>query len=198
MTSRILRLLPEAWSTWVTFVSKTRSVFLDIAEELSSSHRIQILQALVFCPPFYNLIRLLGQSLQHDLSGANKLLEATIWLVNEYKVIHQPNSATPREWSDPFLPEQIYEALKHNKRFETFQQGSQEDAQEFLGFFLDALHEELFSAVEKSDGRGQKTEQFAQEAGGDGWEEVGQKGRTATTRKVRQFSLYAPSQGQSN
>lgn len=149
----------------------------------------QILQALVFCPPFYNLIRLLGQSLPHDLSGANRLLEATIWLVNEYKVIQRPDMVIPREWSDPFLPEQVYEALRHNKRFETLQQGQQEDAQEFLGFFLDTLHEELLAAIEKSDRAIQnKVEQTTHTlAGGhddDDWEEVGQKGRTATTRKA--------------
>jgi ubiquitin carboxyl-terminal hydrolase 10 len=37
----------------------------------------QILQVLVFCAPFYNLMHALSQHLRHDLSGKTRLLEAT-------------------------------------------------------------------------------------------------------------------------
>lgn len=164
----------------------------------------QILQALVFCPPFYNLIRLVGQGLPADLSGANRLLDATVALINEYRVAPIAKSgsgdaAVPREWSDPFLPQQVYDALRHNRRFETLQQGQQEDAQEFLGFFLDSLHEELLAAIQKSSDQFDKQSAQQEEAklaasasaaagagddDDDDWEEVGQKGRTATTRKA--------------
>lgn len=88
--------------------------------------------------------------------------------------------------------------------------GHQEDAEEFLGFFLDTLHEELLTAIrianEKMASKVAKgsarqngaltaaVEQAVEGAGerevnrpvspveGDGWLEVGQKGRTSYTR----------------
>jgi ubiquitin carboxyl-terminal hydrolase 10 len=84
--------------------------------------------------------------------------------------------------------------------------GTQEDAEEFLGFFLETLSEEVLEIVKKEeerikrlgggsgsssatekDGKGKEklveTEIEVEEE--EGWEEVGSKGRTATTRTVR-------------
>lgn len=61
--------------------------------------------------------------------------------------------------------------------------GQQEDAEEFLGFFLDTLHEELLAVVDRVDGKvGREVESRGEE--GEGWEEVGSKGRTVVTRTV--------------
>lgn len=95
--------------------------------------------------------------------------------MQEFKV--QSNEKTPDtvDWSEPFVPEGMYEALRANKRFEVMQSGQQEDAQEFLGYFLDTLHEELLALAEKKPNG-------VQQQDGDEWLEVGSKGRTATTR----------------
>jgi len=92
--------------------------------------------------------------------------------------------------------------------------GTQEDAEEFLGFFLETLSEEIGEIVKKEeerikalssssmtpgansvvgDGKGKKKEEIGIEREvpveeEEGWEEVGSKGRTATTRTVC-FSL---------
>lgn len=50
---------------------------------------------------------------------------------------------------DPFIPEFLYAAMKENKRFDNMQKGHQEDAEEFLGFLLDTLHEELIFVTER-------------------------------------------------
>jgi ubiquitin carboxyl-terminal hydrolase 10 len=42
---------------------------------------------------------------------------------------------------DPFSPENVYDALNADIRFKSTR-GTQEDAEEFLGFVLDELHEE--------------------------------------------------------
>lgn len=71
--------------------------------------------------------------------------------------------------------------------------GTQEDAEEFLGFFLETLSEEVSEIVRKEEERiaklsgggkdkGKEKELVVEE---EGWEEVGSKGRTATTRTVR-------------
>ncbi|KAG9040244.1 hypothetical protein FRB95_000173 [Tulasnella sp. JGI-2019a] len=50
---------------------------------------------------------------------------------------------------DSFIPEFMYDAMKENKRFANMQKGHQEDAEEFLGFFLDTIHEELIFVTER-------------------------------------------------
>lgn len=86
------------------------------------------------------------------------------------------------------MPEEVYDALKHNKRFASMQQGRQEDAQEFLGFFLETLHEELILALERLSSNDGFQPALSRKTSEDGWLEVGMKGRTATTRRVRSIT----------
>lgn len=69
-----------------------------------------------------------------------------------------------------------------------FQGGHQEDAEEFLGFYLDTLEEELLSiasSLQSKPSVGQ-AESPQGDAGEDGlWLEVGKRNRTAVTRTVR-------------
>ena len=63
------------------------------------------------------------------------------------------------------------------------QTGHQEDAEEFLGFFLDTLEEELLSI---SSSLSQKVAKQEDEPTADnGWLEVGKKNRSVSTRTVR-------------
>lgn len=105
--------------------------------------------------------------------------------------------------SEPFVPEFLYDAMKLHKRFDTMRRGHQEDAEEFLGFFLDTLHEELRSVISRSEARARKASDSrstsVSEKGdmdneerevqrpespttGERWLEVGQKGKTSFTR----------------
>lgn len=128
-----------------------------------------------------------------------------------------PFAASASSSSYPSLsPTPIHEALSSNPRFDAMRRGTQEDAEEFLGFFLETLSEEVAEIVKKEEERIEKlasaSSTAASAAGGknggkdgkgkkrqeeydepieeeEGWEEVGSKGRTATTRTVSRFIL---------
>lgn len=99
------------------------------------------------------------------------------------------------------MPEFVYDAMRLTKRFDTMRRGHQEDAEEFLGFLLDTLHEELLVALRKLELRaGASGDEEAQSEAGEeedervvqrpvspeqeGWMEVGNKGKVAFTRTV--------------
>jgi ubiquitin carboxyl-terminal hydrolase 10 len=73
------------------------------------------------------------------------------------------------------------------------QGGHQEDAEEFLGFYLDTLEEELLSIIStlsppRTKAPAAVVEEIEEEAlpeTEDGWLEVGRKNRTVVTRTVR-------------
>lgn len=94
---------------------------------------------------------------------------------------------------DSFVAAQFYAALRTKSRFDAMRNGHQEDAEEFLGFLLDTLHEELLALSTQFGGNnvrasnaGPSTPQEEEEAGADEdeWKEVGKKNRTMVTRTV--------------
>ncbi|KAJ7858796.1 hypothetical protein B0H14DRAFT_3135359 [Mycena olivaceomarginata] len=103
---------------------------------------------------------------------------------------------------------------KGKKRLDGMQGGHQEDAEEFLGFFLDMLEEELsavvaglsptssasaskrVAATPSADGTGrvvvEEREEEAPPETEDGWIEVGRKNRTVVTRTAQKFTGEKP------
>jgi len=71
--------------------------------------------------------------------------------------------------------------------------GQQEDAEEFFGFFMDSLEEELLSLSDS--GQANKSVPAITEPGvtsGEGWVEVGKKNKQVLTRTVRFPQLRIP------
>jgi ubiquitin carboxyl-terminal hydrolase 10 len=77
------------------------------------------------------------------------------------------------------------------------QGGQQEDAEEFLGFYLDTLEEELLSMIKSSGPVSNSTsvavgapieDHADHERTADGWVEVGKKNKTIVTRTVWCFA----------
>ncbi|KAF7341183.1 Ubiquitin carboxyl-terminal hydrolase [Mycena venus] len=113
------------------------------------------------------------------------------------------------EDAEAFIPTYVYDALKGKKRFDGMRGGHQEDAEEFLGFYLDTLEEELLAVVTalsppsasasskrtnanvnaSAGGSGravvEEREEEAPPEAEDGWLEVGKKNRTVVTRTIK-------------
>ncbi|KAI9264091.1 hypothetical protein BDA99DRAFT_48152 [Phascolomyces articulosus] len=136
-----------------------------------------ILQPLSHCPPFYNLLKTIGQHVVHSFRSKTPLLDSMIEFMNEFKPEPAQNEQVKTEpYGEPFVPEYVYDALRGQKRFDSLK-GRQEDAEEFLCFLLDGLHEEMVSVLKEK----KKSEEAAAATAshGNGWLEVGPGNKTS-------------------
>ncbi|OSD08397.1 cysteine proteinase [Trametes coccinea BRFM310] len=163
-----------------------------------------VLQILVYCPPFHRFFSELRKHLagpvvgsQREGSKATPLVDATIQFLKEFV----PDPPAPGADSkakgkereddlfdelDSFIPTYVYDAMKEKKRFANMIGGHQEDAEEFLGFFLDTLEEELLSISQSLSPKepAKDTTEDAQTQDGE-WLEVGKKNKAVTTRSTK-------------
>ncbi|KAK8845583.1 hypothetical protein IAR55_006299 [Kwoniella newhampshirensis] len=178
-----------------------------------------ILQVLVYCAPFTELFEELGKRLKADLARRTPLLEAMIIFLREFNApFPPPGAATPNgnttsgtvtpkgkgkdSRREAFIPENVYDAMKENKRFDSMRRGHQEDAEEYLGFFLNTLHEELLLLLSRTqssrtqsitngasangEDHDRQIERPVSPGAGDdaGWLEVGKKQKTHVVRNT--------------
>ncbi|KAG0191196.1 hypothetical protein DFQ28_000743 [Apophysomyces sp. BC1034] len=136
-----------------------------------------ILQPLSHCPPFYNLIKSISMHVVHTFKSKTPLLDSLIEFINEFRSQNTANVPVDEEYGEPFVPEYVYDALRGQKRFDSLK-GRQEDAEEFLCFLLDGLHEEMVAVLKE------QTEKRAAMMNGhqEGWLEVGPKNKTSSLR----------------
>ncbi|EPZ35181.1 cysteine proteinase [Rozella allomycis CSF55] len=129
-----------------------------------------ILQPLVFNEAFFEMIKTL--SLQISSSSITILFDAILSFLNEFRIDDTRNDDS--EFGNPFLPEYVYDALRTVKRLNSLI-SEQEDAQEFLGFLLDELNEE----IHRSSQRNNREEE---ETSGDMWNVVGKRNKVVKAR----------------
>lgn len=97
-----------------------------------------VLQLLLFCTPFYTLLKNISKSTLASLGESKTpLLDATIAFIDQFS--HPETVAVS--------PETFYMAISSHLRFSHLKWGRQEDAEEFLGYLLDGLHEEFVESI---------------------------------------------------
>jgi ubiquitin carboxyl-terminal hydrolase 10 len=169
-----------------------------------------VLQVLVFCLPFYDFIVKVAERAPHTFKSDTPLVDAIIMFVREYAVICSATSVDQlrlklkpedlESFGDSLIPEYVYAAIKDLPRFREMRRGHQQDAQEFLGFLLEELHEEcaraMRSATASSSGRttpvGSVSNASEHADNESGWMEVGHKQKPAVTRSSGMVAAESP------
>lgn len=151
---------------------------------------------LVFCIPFYNFLDQVAK--RSAQSFQTPLLDSMILFMRDFKVIDSATSVEQlrlrlkkndlEQYGDSLIPEYVYDVIKRLPRFSTMRRGHQQDAEEFLGFLLEGLHDEcaqiLQSLPETPSDASEVMSPVSEKSSlaGDGWMEVGPKQKAAITR----------------
>lgn len=111
-----------------------------------------VLQMLFECEPFSQLLNIWRNNTVASL-GTSKtpLIDALILLHDSFKKssIGEKNSGINTVLrTDSIDPFPFYSSIKKLDRFHNLEWGRQEDAEEFLGYLMDGLHEEFVSSIE--------------------------------------------------
>ncbi|ETS81338.1 hypothetical protein PFICI_06340 [Pestalotiopsis fici W106-1] len=168
-----------------------------------------VLQVLIFCIPFYDFLDQVSKKAAHSFNSETPLIDAMIMFMREYKVIDSATSVDQlrrrlkneelEQYGEPFTPEFVYEAIRKLPRFASMRRGHQQDAEEFLGFLLEALHDECASVLSRlpetsatgSSATNPNTN-TPTEANNNTWHEVGPKQRPAETRSSGHPIMNSP------
>ncbi|XP_069758265.1 ubiquitin carboxyl-terminal hydrolase 10 isoform X2 [Narcine bancroftii] len=166
------------------------------------------LQALVACPPMYHLMKSIPMfsEIQRPRSST-PMIDSFVRLMNEFSTMPIPSKTKPgpgdKSVKDirtgvPFEPTYIYRLLTVIKS-SLSEKGRQEDAEEYLGFILNGLHEEMLTlkklitpqdekiALSNGPESHQGAEEEPEEQGDgseDEWEQVGPRNKTSVTRQA--------------
>lgn len=163
-----------------------------------------VLQVLIFCLPFYDFLDQVSKKAAYSFKSETPLIDAMIMFMREYKVIDSAVSTEQlrrrlkneelEQYGEPFTPEFVYDAIRKLPRFASMRRGHQQDAEEFLGFLLEALHDEcahiMRNLPDSSDTATTANSSTATPSAAsptstvdaNDWLEVGRRQRSAVTR----------------
>ncbi|PSN48542.1 hypothetical protein C0J52_05928 [Blattella germanica] len=123
------------------------------------------LQALLACPPFYNLMKALQAPLsaRRTVKSTTPIIDSMVQFVGEFsplssatrprdrkeKAVRKDDGSIEDQCGAPFEPNYIYKMLNSiRSESDTFKvEGRQEDAEEFLGCLLNALNDEMLELI---------------------------------------------------
>ncbi|XP_059614959.1 uncharacterized protein LOC132260691 isoform X2 [Phlebotomus argentipes] len=161
-----------------------------------------ILQALVACPPFYHMMKKIPlEPPAFRQKSATPIIDAMVELVSEFSTMPPGARLGKREKGSKgkdeidlmcdmaFEPTVIHKMLS-SSRSEFHVEGRQEDAEEFLGFILNGLNDEMLELMKLVDkqanlanGEQQANGEVQTEEGGDDWQVIyGNRNKGTVTR----------------
>jgi len=160
-----------------------------------------IMQALLACPPLYNLIRTLAMDPAMATNTgrvSTPMLDSVSKFMSEFSVL-EPVMGTRAQKKDKskrrndivtgvgLEPTCIYNMLLGLQE-DTFKvvEGRQEDAEEFLTCLLNGLSDEMQELIKLADDQEKEVEEedVEEEQQEGDWQEVGAKGKSCVTRRV--------------
>ncbi|XP_039650368.1 ubiquitin carboxyl-terminal hydrolase 10 isoform X3 [Perca fluviatilis] len=168
------------------------------------------LQALIACPPMYHLMKSIPLHTETQRPcTSTPMMDNFVRLVNEFNNMPVPSKAKQQAVGDkvmkdvrpgvPFEPTYIYRLLTLIKS-SLSEKGRQEDAEEYLGFTLNGLHEEMLAlkklispqeekpptpnGPESQPGVEEDVADKEEEGSEDEWEQVGPRNKTSITRQA--------------
>ncbi|KAJ2695977.1 hypothetical protein H4R19_005790, partial [Coemansia spiralis] len=147
-----------------------------------------VLQALLYCVPFCSMLWSIKESVAFSFKAGTPLLEALIQYVHEFKHDKTPTELLLQREAleEPFVPENVYEALQKKGAFLTLR-GQQEDAQEFMSYLVDGIHEEMALALQA-----RRAPAGAKAADAEGWLEVGADNRGVQMHDADESATRTP------
>lgn len=163
-----------------------------------------VLQSLASCVPFYRFLDNCGRQATHSIQSDFPMVDAMIMFLKEFRIIDAAQSEEQlrlrlkpnelEEFGEPFIPEFVYEVIRQLPRFRDMRRGHQQDAQEFLGFLLEEMHEECARAAQHTSAAKAEAHDTEASADGqaDGWLEVGHKQKPAVTRSTGDIGQETP------
>jgi len=126
-----------------------------------------ILQALLACPPFYNLMKSLPATAvglrSPSRHSSTPMMDAVVEFVNEFAPLESMNKSQKKDRGRkredlpvgaPLEPGYVYNALLHLEEAFTLkvEEGRQEDAEEFLTCLLNMLSDEMLRLIKLTEG----------------------------------------------
>lgn len=158
------------------------------------------LQALLSCSAFVRLLKNIPSSGLMESVSPTPIADSLVDFVSYFEQYNSPFiqnekpkskniRSTPQDLNlgGKFEPETIYEMLRDCESQQIFKDGRQEDAEEFLSFVLNKLHDEFLSALKLrhkpvENGLAKEITETEDFTDNNNWEQVGPKNKSVITR----------------
>ncbi|KAI0464199.1 hypothetical protein LJB42_001803 [Komagataella kurtzmanii] len=110
-----------------------------------------VLQLFIFCKPLFRVLHCIREKTIAHVSGKSDtpILDALTLLLERFQHKESHESASVDDFGEPLSQESFYTSIVSLPKFSHLRWGQQEDAEEFMGYVLDELHEEFISHMAK-------------------------------------------------